>query len=175
MGNGICLVTGEKAPVATLHPPIKGVAGAQSSGAGLCSYNLPAFESFGKKQNLNGPISRSAAFGYTTSLNHLIKHPRQSLRLGVATVACWAERETPLEDNLLELFNGSQPASSLEADVVSAAERAGLLRRLGRGLPVTEAWPGSAMAPQAYRPGMPLPSLSMTRLSALQITPPEVL
>ena len=40
---------------------------------------------------------------------------------------------------------------------------------------VTEAWPGSAMAPQAYRPGMPLPSLSMTRLSALQITPPEVL
>ena len=59
VGNGICLVTGEKAPVATLHPPIKGVAGAQSSGAGLCSYNLPAFESFGKKQNLNGPISRS--------------------------------------------------------------------------------------------------------------------
>lgn len=139
--DGICLVTGEKAPIAKLHAPIKGVVGAQPSGAALCSYNLQAFESFGKKQNHNGPISRSAAFGYTTSLNHLIKHPDQSLRLGAATVVCWAERETPLEDNLLAMFSGSQPASNLEADMVSAAERAGLLRRLGRGLPVTEAWP----------------------------------
>lgn len=140
-GDGICLVTGKKAPIAELHAPIKGVSGAQSSGAALCSYNLQAFESFGKKQNLNGPVSRNAAFGYATALNYLIKRPSQSLRLGAATVVCWAERETPLEDNLFALFSGSQPESKLEADMASAAERAGLLRRLERGLPVTEAWP----------------------------------
>ena len=36
-GDGICLVTGQRAPIAELHTPIKGVIGAQSSGAALCS------------------------------------------------------------------------------------------------------------------------------------------
>jgi len=39
----ICLVTGNAAPVARLHPSIKGVWGAQSSGASLVSFNLDAF------------------------------------------------------------------------------------------------------------------------------------
>lgn len=42
-----CLVTGEKAPIARLHPAIKGVMGAQSMGASLVGFNARAFESYG--------------------------------------------------------------------------------------------------------------------------------
>ena len=52
-----CLVTGEKAPIARLHPAIKGVMGAQSMGASLVGFNARAFESYGhdEEQGLNAP------------------------------------------------------------------------------------------------------------------------
>lgn len=50
----VCLVTGEPSPVARLHPSIKGVWGAQSSGASLVSFNLDAFTS-----SLRGSVDRS--------------------------------------------------------------------------------------------------------------------
>ena len=43
--QGICLVTGQRAEIARIHRGIKGVPGAQSSGAALVSFNAPAFES----------------------------------------------------------------------------------------------------------------------------------
>ncbi|MGN0763963.1 MAG: type I-C CRISPR-associated protein Cas8c/Csd1, partial [Aristaeellaceae bacterium] len=42
-----CLVTGEMAEIAKLHPAIKGVREAQSMGASLVSFNARAFESYG--------------------------------------------------------------------------------------------------------------------------------
>src|SRR5690606_10216430 len=48
--EGMCLVTGMWAPIARIHPPIKGVDGAQSSGASIVSFNLDAFRSYGKSQ-----------------------------------------------------------------------------------------------------------------------------
>ena len=42
----LCLVTGRHAPLARLHPNIKGVAGAQPTGAALVSFNGPAFCSY---------------------------------------------------------------------------------------------------------------------------------
>lgn len=141
--QGMCLVSGELTDIAELHPPIKGVAGAPSTGAALCSYNLAAFQSFGKEQNLNGPVGKSAAFAYTTALNYLLKRPGQKLLFGAATVLCWAERDTPLEGDLFALFNGSEPASGPQADSLSAEQRADILRRLGKGIPVQELWPGT--------------------------------
>jgi CRISPR-associated protein (Cas_Csd1) len=41
--ENMCLVTGKLAPIAQLHPSIKGVAGAQSSGAALVSFNVNSF------------------------------------------------------------------------------------------------------------------------------------
>lgn len=89
-----CLVTGELADVARLHPAIKGVNGAQSSGASIVSFNLEAFNSYGKSQGHNAPVSEPAAFAYTTVLNHLLRrdqHNRQRLAVGDATVVFWAE------------------------------------------------------------------------------------
>ena len=139
--EGICLVTGERTLIAKLHTPIKGVIGAQSSGAALCSYNLSSFESFGKKQNLNGPISKAAAFGYTTALNYLLACPAQRLRLGQATAVCWALAPTRLEENFFSFLTDPAPAGEMTIDTASASERAGILRKLGQGLPVAQAWP----------------------------------
>jgi len=92
-GIGLCLVTGQHLPLARLHPAIKGVNGAQSSGASIVSFNLDAFKSYGKDQGENAPISEQAAFGYTTALNHLLRRDpdnRQRLQIGDATVVFWA-------------------------------------------------------------------------------------
>ena len=86
-----CLVTGLKAPVAVLHPSIKGVMGAQSSGASLVSYNATAFESFEKSQGGNAPVSTQAAFAYGAALNYLLSTPQHHLRMGETTVVFWAE------------------------------------------------------------------------------------
>ena len=45
----LCLVTGKYAPIERVHPAIKGVWGAQASGASIVSFNLSAFESYEKK------------------------------------------------------------------------------------------------------------------------------
>lgn len=92
--NLTCLVTGSKSAIARLHPAIKGVNGAQSSGASLVSFNLDAFGSYGKSQGDNAPVSEQAAFAYTSMLNHLLRrdpHNRQRLNIGDTTVVFWAE------------------------------------------------------------------------------------
>ena len=88
--QGLCLVTGEVGPIENIHPSIKNVAGAQSSGAALVSFNAPAFCSYGKEQNLNAPTGKFAAFAYTTALNHLLSDRDHVFRIGDATVVCWA-------------------------------------------------------------------------------------
>ena len=93
----MCLVCGELAPVSRLHPSIKGVRGAQSSGASLVSFNLPAFTSYGKEQSYNAPVSEAATFAYTTALNHLLAGTRQKVLVGDATTLFWTEKPTQAE------------------------------------------------------------------------------
>lgn len=87
----ICLVTGDAAPVARLHPSIKGVWGAQSSGASLISFNLDAFTSYGHEQGDNAPVSEAAAFAYTTALNRYLADPNHRIQIGDASTIFWAD------------------------------------------------------------------------------------
>lgn len=91
VAKGICLVTGKTAPVARLHPNIKGLYGAKSSGASFVAFNAPAYESYEHKQGDNAPVSEYAAFAYTTALNTLLSNDRNYLRIGDMTVVFWAE------------------------------------------------------------------------------------
>ncbi|MBR4068797.1 MAG: type I-C CRISPR-associated protein Cas8c/Csd1 [Clostridia bacterium] len=88
-----CLVTGKTAPVQILHPSIKGIPGAQSSGASLVSFNAPSAESYGcdESQGLNAPVSTYAAFAYGAALNYLISSEKHHLRIGDTTAVFWAE------------------------------------------------------------------------------------
>lgn len=89
--NGICLVTGERTEIARIHGLIKGVAGAQSSGAALVSFNAPAFESYGKEQSFNAPVGNYAVYAYTTALNYLIADRDHMTTLGDTTIVYWSE------------------------------------------------------------------------------------
>lgn len=86
----VCLVTGKKGAAEAVHPSIKGMAGAQSSGAALVSFNGDAFCSYGREQSLNAPTSKYAAFAYTGALNHLLSEREYVGRIGDTTVLFWA-------------------------------------------------------------------------------------
>jgi len=92
-----CLVSGQRVPIACLHPKIKGVRGAQSIGASLVSFNLKAFESFGRKQNFNAPVSETKAFAYSAGLNQLLASTSNRIQIGDATTVFWSERASPVE------------------------------------------------------------------------------
>lgn len=111
-----CLVTGETAPVAQLHPAIKGVPGAQSSGASLVSYNADAFCSFNRKQGENAPTSQYAAFAYGAALNYLIS--TQYNRIGDAVVLFWAENGVEQYRSLMSFSCwGKTPANYTAQDL----------------------------------------------------------
>lgn len=91
-GKQICLVLGEPGAVARLHPSIKGVWGAQSSGAALVSFNLDAFTSYGHEQGDNAPVSEAAAFAYTTALNRFLERDSgHRIQIGDASTVFWAD------------------------------------------------------------------------------------
>lgn len=90
--EGICLVTGKRTEIARIHNTIKGVQGAQSSGAALVSFNAPAFESYGKEQSYNAPVGKYAAFAYTTALNYLLSQKKYVFTIGDTAVVFWSEK-----------------------------------------------------------------------------------
>ena len=65
-----CLVTGQRAVAARLHPSIKGVRDGQTSGVNIVSFNLGAFKSHGWEKGRNAPVSEAAANAYVAALNH---------------------------------------------------------------------------------------------------------
>lgn len=101
-----CLISGEPDGFERLHTSIKGVWGAQSSGANIVSFNKDAFNSFGKEQGANAPVGKRAAFAYTTSLNYLLsKESTQRIQVGDASTVFWSEKHTNLEDSFADLFD----------------------------------------------------------------------
>lgn len=120
-----CLITGREAPLEPVHPSIMGVAGAQSSGAALVSFNAPAFCSYGHEQGENAPISKYAAAAYTTALNRLIADRDHCKRVGDTTILCWAENAEPAYQDAMNLFmyGDSQAVGIQEEDVSAALER----------------------------------------------------
>jgi len=130
--TAMCLICGKNAPIARLHPAIKGVKDAQSSGAGIVSFNLDAFLSYRKEQNFNAPISENSAFAYTTVLNHLLRfESRQKVQIGDATTVFWTERASPIEGFMGVILDPRDNAPEL-ADVRLFLEAA----RDGKELPV---------------------------------------
>ncbi|TGG95070.1 type I-C CRISPR-associated protein Cas8c/Csd1 [Natronospirillum operosum] len=137
---GMCLVTGTVGPLSTLHPKIKGVRDAQSSGASLVSFNLSAFTSYGKSQGENSPVSEKAAFSYTTVLNHLLRGDpanRQRIQIGDATTVFWAEADSPEKaeaaENTLAAFLNPRADDEAETDKLR-----GVMESIAQGKPLKD-------------------------------------
>lgn len=114
--KGQCLVTGKKnQPIAILHPKIKGVAGAKTTGANLVSFNEPAFCSYGKdkKQGENSPISEHAAFAYGTALNQLLADRRHTQIIGDMTVVYWSKHAITAAQDVIAARLGNAEESKM--------------------------------------------------------------
>ena len=113
----ICLITGRKSFVAEKMPLLKNVPGGSTSGVSLVSYNSPAFESYGWKEEINEPIANASissegALLAMTALNRLL-HPnppdpqdlnqnlsKQNVHLSSDTVVCyWTRNKSELSDS----------------------------------------------------------------------------
>ena len=151
--EGLCLVTGSRGPVARLHPAVKGVRGAQSSGASIVSFNLDAFESFDKFQGANAPVSERAAFAYTTALNVLLApDSRQRIQIGDTTTVFWAAARDPEQSAAAEdLFSMlvAPPTDEEEAAQIRAK-----LQAIAEGRPLAEAAPDTREDTRFYVLGL---------------------
>lgn len=142
--EGICLITGSKAPIARVHPSIKGVKDAQSMGASIVSFNEKAYESYGKSQGQNAPISEKAAFAYTTTLNHLLRNEpdnHQYIQIGDATTVFWALTDDPKQAEAAEL-TFSEMLNPGRSDDSETERLRRLLDSVARGQPLREQVPG---------------------------------
>ncbi len=145
-----CLVTGLTAPAARLHPSVKGVQGAQSSGAALVSFNLDAFTSYGKEQGANAPTSEAATFRYGSALNRMLdrRSPNRLRRtVGDATVAFWADASETVPEGAAEAAESifaswfdpepaqTGPEANLDKDEQEAAKLRDQLDKVAAGRP----------------------------------------
>jgi CRISPR-associated protein Cas8c/Csd1, subtype I-C/DVULG len=143
--TAFCLVTGKRAPIRRLHPVIKNVDGAQSSGAALVSFNLDAFTSYAKEQGDNAPTSEAAAFRYGEALNRLLDRTSPNrLKIGDATVVFWAdtsetvqEKEAAAAENFMMRCFG-QSRETADEDEQEASLLSDALQKLSKGRPVED-------------------------------------
>ena len=132
-----CLVTGRCGPLARLHPNIKGVAGAQSSGASLVSFNASAFCSYDHEQGANAPVSEYAAFAYAAALNTLLSDRDHVCRVGDTTILCWAAGG---DSNYQDYF-----IANMFGDSYSENDLLDTLHHLAKGEHIT--WNDNQLAP----------------------------
>lgn len=133
-----CLVTGENAVLARLHPSIKGVYGGQSSGGSIVSFNADAYTSYGKSQGENAPVSEMAAFAYTTALNYLLRRENnQCVSIGDTSTVFWAlagDGQTAQQAESLFALMLNMPADDSE----QTAQIKPVLDKIAKGRPLNE-------------------------------------
>lgn len=124
-----CLVSGKSMPFAGRHPQFR-VAGGQSSGASLVSYNADAFISFDQDKAATAPVSEEAAFKYGAALNWLLDRDNGRIfRLGETTVVFWADDKSDAAaiaaEEALRLEMADEAAPAGNGDVAADFDAAG--------------------------------------------------
>lgn len=89
----ICLVTGEKGEISRIHSktPMPG-----ATFASLVSFQKnQGYDSYGKEQAYNAPISNNAVFAYTTALNALLsRESKNKFSINNRTFVFWASSDS---------------------------------------------------------------------------------
>lgn len=130
----IDLVTGKLAPIARLHPAVKGFG--RSTGASLVSFNQRAFESWGLDgaQGLNAPTSVRSAFEYTAALTYLINSPAHRVRVSDDLIYLfWAERDDTAACSVFGRALGSRTDRGASDEL--EANLRGVMRAVQEGKP----------------------------------------
>ena len=150
--KSVCLVTGERSSIARLHPSIKGVRGAQSSGASIISFNLDAFTSYGHKQGDNAPVSEDAAAAYTSVLNHFLRTNENRVQIGDSSTVFWADGSNAeaVEAIFASFFNDATDTN----DEISEQTIKPILEKISSGRPMEEIRPDLPQGVRFYVLGL---------------------
>lgn len=103
----VCLVTGIQGKIARVHAKVPLLGNAFSS---LVSFkDGKGYDSYGKEQGANAPISEEAEFAYTTALNHLLESDsRNKFTVGNRTFLFWASKDNEAgrqaEESIFSMF-----------------------------------------------------------------------
>ena len=98
---GRCLITGEKGTIARLHGGIS-LFGAQANATLISFQKFSGYDSYGKEQGLNAPISQPASDAIISGLNMLLeKDKNTNYRIGETTFVFW---NTLQDDELLKNY-----------------------------------------------------------------------
>ena len=140
LDQSLCLATGNVESVTRLHPAIKGVDGAKSSGARMIAFNEDAYTSYGADQGANAPIGTRTAFAYAAALNTLLSREagrKRRLKVGDTTVVFWAGGNRNGANEVERLFAGAiDPATPDDTETALRAE----LMELAAGRAVQESY-----------------------------------
>lgn len=115
--RGACLISGvnDVPLVATVDTKIK-LAGTAVGGGAIATFNASAYESYGKTQTYNSPLSKDASFKAYNALNYLIADSRHHFKLAGTTVVFWTEKKTQTENLMPWLFGGETPPNGAAQD-----------------------------------------------------------
>lgn len=92
-----CLVTGNYDAIARTHTPrFKRLGGKPTA---LVSYNKSAFNSYGKEQSINAPVSEKIATSYCTALDYLLNSKSNCLQIAGLTIVFWTDIKNKDEDD----------------------------------------------------------------------------
>lgn len=103
--NGVCLITGKTGPIVRLTSatPVPG----NSPMAALVGFQVKSgYDSYGKDQAYNAPISPEAEFAYTSALKYLLgKDSKNKLKIGERTFLFWGSSSAaaPVEEAMASL------------------------------------------------------------------------
>ena len=111
--KGRCLVTGEQGTIARLHGGIS-LFGAQANATLISFQKSSGYDSYGKEQGLNAPVSQRASDAIISGLNMLLaKDKNTNYRIGETTFVFWnTRRDDELQKNYQEATFTGLPSDS---------------------------------------------------------------
>ncbi len=114
--EGICLITGLRGKITQLHSRTP-IPGGESNGKLVSFQKKQGYDSYGKEQGFNAPVSKVAEDAYTTALNELLgKDSRNKFKIADTTVVFWAHKSVELENYFTSFFlipNNDDPDRNL--------------------------------------------------------------
>lgn len=130
--ESICLVTGNYG-VPVVNTTSTPIAGRKSNGR-LVSFQVSSgYDSYGKKNCYNAPISKDAEAAYTTALNKLLaRDSRNKFVVGSRTFVFWASNESPASQKAEEAMFALVDFADDETDNPNA--RIDLVRSVFNGI-----------------------------------------
>lgn len=103
--EGVCLVTGERLPIAILHSATS-IPGGKSGGKLVGFQKKSGYDSYYKEQGMNAPISKKAEDAYTTALNVLLgKDSKNKFKIADTSVVFWSQKQTDFENHFSFFFS----------------------------------------------------------------------